>query len=402
MAMPLSSAPRIVASRPVAEDQSASRSGRVDDSAADFGKTLADRVVRARPDNDTPQMSDGGQALEDKVAADEPMAAEASAALLALLAIQPQPVPAESSPEMKTDSGGAVSADGGASGGMLAAMLQLQQSGVVQATTGVTAAGTPTQAGAPEVALEGLQALDPEKNGKPISGTQPLAGVASSVESGIAAPRLVSQAATIAAPAIELPGLDGKEQDVAPAVSGLAGFGELAAKGSGHAIASTAPAHEPPRVAEPVGSSRWGDAVAQRVGLMLGKGEQQIDMQLNPPHLGPMEVRLNLGNEQASVVFTSQHAAVREALAAATPKLTALLADQGIQLVDVKVASDSLQQQHHQQQQAAQQQSYPNEQGTARAAASYAFAGQDAGSVNVSESLSIRLPVARGGVSLYV
>ncbi|WP_158380810.1 flagellar hook-length control protein FliK [Chitinilyticum litopenaei] len=155
-------------------------------------------------------------------------------------------------------------------------------------------------------------------------------------------------------------------------------------------------------IPEPVGSGRWGDAIAQRVGLMLGKQEQQIDMQLNPPHLGPMEVRLNLGGEQASVVFTSQHAAVREALAAATPRLTALLADQGIHLVDVQVASDSLQQQQQQQQQAAQQQA--SRQGSGHERHALAYGARLGGDGGVSETVlsEMRVPVARSGVSLYV
>lgn len=151
-------------------------------------------------------------------------------------------------------------------------------------------------------------------------------------------------------------------------------------------------------VPEPVGSNRWGDAVAQRVALMLGKQEQQIEMQLNPPHLGPMEVRLSLAADNASVVFASQHAGVREALAAATPRLSALLADQGIQLVNVQVASDSLNQQTQQQASAQQQQ------GGQQSGGGFASAqGEQTGQVIDAEQLAsaVHLPVARSGLSLY-
>lgn len=149
-------------------------------------------------------------------------------------------------------------------------------------------------------------------------------------------------------------------------------------------------------VSEPVGDARWGEVVAQRVNLMLGRQEQQMQMQLNPPHLGPMEVQLTLGSDQASVVFTSQHAAVREALAAATPRLTALLADQGIQLVNVQVASDSLQQQA--QQQSRNQAALPGRNG-----GTGEFFGQLPDSVVEKRSLTgVGLQVARSGVSLYV
>jgi len=148
-------------------------------------------------------------------------------------------------------------------------------------------------------------------------------------------------------------------------------------------------------VAEPVGEGRWGEVVAQRVSMMLGRQEQRLEMQLNPPNLGPMEVRLSLGSEQSSIVFASQHAAVREALAAATPRLTALLADQGIVLTNVQVASDSLNQQHFQQ--TDQQQDGRQQQGGYSAEAVLGDA-----EVVVRELGAIRVPVARSGVSLYV
>lgn len=149
-------------------------------------------------------------------------------------------------------------------------------------------------------------------------------------------------------------------------------------------------------IAEPVGNARWGDAVAQQVTIMLGRQEQQMDMQLNPPHLGPMEVRLTMGSEQASIVFTSQHAAVREALAAATPKLTALLADQGIQLVNVQVASDSLNQ--HAQEQARQQFASSDTRSGGHDSYRSLIEGQE-----IPRTLTgVSIPVARSGVSLYV
>ncbi|WP_410497434.1 flagellar hook-length control protein FliK [Chitinibacter sp. S2-10] len=169
------------------------------------------------------------------------------------------------------------------------------------------------------------------------------------------------------------------------------------------AAAAAVPSHY---IDTQVHDSRWGDAVAQRVSMMLGKQEQQIEMQLNPPNLGPMEVRLNLGGEQASVIFTSQHAAVREALAAATPKLTALLADQGIVLHNVQVASDSLQQQQQQQQQQASQQQQDNRFNSSSSASRYGVemngvAGKG-GAERVVNLSDLRLPAGSTRVSLFV
>jgi flagellar hook-length control protein FliK len=186
----------------------------------------------------------------------------------------------------------------------------------------------------------------------------------------------------------------------------LATTSELRPQSTLNAVQANSKSPEVPvhHIATPVGESRWGDAVAQRVGLMLGRQEQKIEMQLNPPNLGPMEVRLNLAQDQASVVFSSQNAAVREALAAAMPRLTTLLADQGFTLTNVQVASDSLQQ--HQQQQNQNQQAATgsgfNQQNTNRD-----LGGVYANQVGIDgekmqELGPLRLPVAKGGLSLFV
>ncbi|BCL74461.1 hypothetical protein JHS3_01970 [Jeongeupia sp. HS-3] len=142
-----------------------------------------------------------------------------------------------------------------------------------------------------------------------------------------------------------------------------------------------------------VGEPRWGDAVAQRVAMMIGKQEQKLEMQLNPPNLGPMDVQLTLAQDQASIVFASQHAAVREALAAATPRLTALLADQGIQLVNVQVASDTLNQ-HTQQQAQTGHDSGPAQRGMASQSTDQP--------TDLRVDLgTLRLPVGGGGLSFY-
>lgn len=154
-------------------------------------------------------------------------------------------------------------------------------------------------------------------------------------------------------------------------------------------------------VEEPVGNGRWGEVVAQRVSLMLGRQEQQMEMQLTPPNLGPMEVRLTLGADQASVVFASQHAAVREALVAATPRLTALLAEQGIQLVNVQVASDSLQQQTQGQMQ--QQSHWQGADDKPAQAGRQAWVNHPLAETGSAGSpVAVALPVARSGVSLYI
>lgn len=93
----------------------------------------------------------------------------------------------------------------------------------------------------------------------------------------------------------------------------------------------------------PFGRPDWSDDFGERVVWMTGKGIQSAELQLNPQHLGPVEVRINLSQDQASVQFVAHHAAVRDAIEAAIPKLREMLGAQQLNLADVSVAQQSFQ-----------------------------------------------------------
>lgn len=95
----------------------------------------------------------------------------------------------------------------------------------------------------------------------------------------------------------------------------------------------------------PVGTAGWSDALGQKVVWMAGQQTQVAELHLNPPNLGPMEVRLSLSNDQVSAIFVSHQPAVREAIEAAMPRLREMLADSGMTLGNATVSSDSLPQQ---------------------------------------------------------
>jgi len=103
----------------------------------------------------------------------------------------------------------------------------------------------------------------------------------------------------------------------------------------------------------PVGAPGWGGELGQKVVWMVGQQKQSAELQLNPPNLGPLEVRLSLNQDQMTATFVSHHGAVREAIEAALPRLREMLADSGIALGNVMVGAESFAQQ--QQQAAAQQ-----------------------------------------------
>jgi len=93
-----------------------------------------------------------------------------------------------------------------------------------------------------------------------------------------------------------------------------------------------------------VQSPQWSQKMTEQVSFMLKGGFQQAQIKLNPAHLGPMEIKLALNDDQASVTFVAQHAPVREALDSAIPRLREMLEQQGINLADVDVSSKSQQQ----------------------------------------------------------
>lgn len=125
----------------------------------------------------------------------------------------------------------------------------------------------------------------------------------------------------------------------------------LAAQGgAGQAAAgqSTAPARDTPpataQVATPLHEGRWSRDFGDKV-VWLAKNEQQVaHININPPQLGPVHITLNLAGEQASAVFASPHAEVRQAIADAMPQLRDMLAGAGINLGQANVGSQMPQQ----------------------------------------------------------
>jgi len=95
----------------------------------------------------------------------------------------------------------------------------------------------------------------------------------------------------------------------------------------------------------PLQSPGWSQQMTDQVSLMLKGGFQQADIKLNPAHLGPMEIKLSMNDDKASIHFVTQHAPVRDAIDSALPRLREMLEQQGLSLGDVDVSTQSEQQQ---------------------------------------------------------
>ncbi len=90
-----------------------------------------------------------------------------------------------------------------------------------------------------------------------------------------------------------------------------------------------------------VGTPRWADELGSRVVLMSLRGQSEGSLNLNPEHLGPLEVRISVNQNTANVWFGAQHADTRAALTEALPRLRELMSDAGLMLGHAGVSHEA-------------------------------------------------------------
>ncbi|HFC53901.1 MAG TPA: hypothetical protein ENJ43_05665 [Gammaproteobacteria bacterium] len=91
-------------------------------------------------------------------------------------------------------------------------------------------------------------------------------------------------------------------------------------------------------ISAPLHSPQWQGALGERLVWMVKRDLQQAELRLNPQHLGPVEVRIEIRNEQASITFSAHHTVTRDALEAAVPRLREMLGENGVNLASVDVS----------------------------------------------------------------
>ena len=109
--------------------------------------------------------------------------------------------------------------------------------------------------------------------------------------------------------------------------------------------ASTPPQHAY-TLQQPVADPQWGNELGKRLIWMTDKGIGRAELRMNPPELGPVEVRISVSNDDARVAFQVQHGATREALEGAMPRLREMFASQGLNLSDANVSEHSARGRH--------------------------------------------------------
>jgi flagellar hook-length control protein FliK len=81
----------------------------------------------------------------------------------------------------------------------------------------------------------------------------------------------------------------------------------------------------------------FSDAVKDKVMVMINQKIQQVEIQLDPPEMGNIHVRVNLQNEQAAVQFVVQNQQAKEALEQNMGKLRDMLAENGVDVGEANI-----------------------------------------------------------------
>jgi flagellar hook-length control protein FliK len=87
----------------------------------------------------------------------------------------------------------------------------------------------------------------------------------------------------------------------------------------------------------PVGTKAWGQGVGERIQWMLSNGASSAEIRLNPQHLGPLEIRISLHNDQTQVSILAQHGATRDAIEASLPRRREMFQESNLNLGNVDV-----------------------------------------------------------------
>lgn len=94
-------------------------------------------------------------------------------------------------------------------------------------------------------------------------------------------------------------------------------------------------------ISQALGQPDWSQGMSRQVLLMVNQSIRSAELRLNPAHLGPIEVRIDMDDEQVSIAFSSRHAGVRDAVEQALPKLREMFDENGLNLTEADISQYS-------------------------------------------------------------
>ncbi len=95
-------------------------------------------------------------------------------------------------------------------------------------------------------------------------------------------------------------------------------------------------------ITKPLSHPGWSKDLGEHIMWMNNKDISAAEIKLNPAHLGPISIRIDVSQDnQTSILFTAQHAETKEALESSIPKLKEMLLGQQLNLVNVNISQNS-------------------------------------------------------------
>ena len=322
--------------------------------ASTFGQTLAASMTAsaapAQPAAATPARSLKGKSADTKPA-DAQTAASANPANQALIAAGL--IPQSFSPGA-ADAGAGSAGNAQAQAPAIAAAISPAISPAIAPAIAPGAAASPSVAQPPvNMTVTGaLKASEPEALDLPRGTAAPGPDEDAPAAVAISAPtRAALQSALSAAIRIQGgPESGTSSNQTAGNGNDLAGIGAAL---SGAAASTGAAAQAPPAAAPQsaanvtaqvhaeVGSSSWATELGTRLHWMTGAGIGSASLRLTPAELGPVEVKISVHQNAASVWFSAAQPDTRTALEQALPRLKELFSAQGMNLAQAGVSDQS-------------------------------------------------------------
>ncbi|HZF16044.1 MAG TPA: flagellar hook-length control protein FliK [Steroidobacteraceae bacterium] len=91
----------------------------------------------------------------------------------------------------------------------------------------------------------------------------------------------------------------------------------------------------------PMRSPEWAHALGEKITWLVDQNLASAQIKLNPPQLGPIEVRIAISGDNAQVSVSAHNGITRDALEAAAPRLRDALTSHGFGGVSVDISQHS-------------------------------------------------------------
>lgn len=91
-------------------------------------------------------------------------------------------------------------------------------------------------------------------------------------------------------------------------------------------------------------SPAWPSTLGNQIVWLASQNNKVAEIQLDPPELGSLQVKIRVSQDQVSVSFVSPHAAVRDTVEQSMARLREMFEEQGLNLAEATVDDQSAQQ----------------------------------------------------------